>query len=90
MKAIWTDGMGIPTTVIDIRADYDTRSVSVDADNLRAMATGVLEAKVLGEDESQAWASAILETKPGPDGRYDVTEANGGFARWMDAVTDRR
>ena len=88
-RTLWTEVLGgPPPVIIDAQYDDDDRTVTVDADTLATMADAVLALGVLDDADAQAYAEAIRATPPDAAGRYDVTEAGGGYGRWTDNVLD--
>ncbi len=82
---VWIDALGAPTTIVDVTFDEDARKVYATADTLRVMARAVLTAGILDDADAMSTAAGILAIEPDALGRYDVTEADGGWVPWQDA-----
>jgi hypothetical protein len=85
-QATWTDGLGIPTVVITADFDEDSQLVTVDRDTLETMAKAIIDSGIFSDEDAAEAATALLDTGKNDYGRYEVTEAGGGWSHWTDSV----
>lgn len=75
----WIGAMGAETVNVMARFDEEHERVTVDHATLVRMAKGVLDNVMVSEQNSRWDAATLLNIEPDIEGRFDITEAAGGF-----------